>query len=98
MKRLLTFSTFALLFLALALPLSAQTTTGNLTGDITDPTGARLPGVTVKATSPQLGTARETITNEFGTYRLSALPPSTYNVTAELTGFKTVQRSVTVGL
>ncbi len=98
MNRLSTLCWVVLLAFCLSLPVAAQTTTGNLTGDITDPSGARLPGVAVKATSQQTGTTRETITNEFGTYRLTALPPATYTLTAELSGFKTVQRTVSVGL
>src|SRR5689334_14166714 len=98
MNRFSTLCWVVLLVCCLALPASAQTTTGNLTGDVTDPSGARLPGVEVKVTSQQTGTTRDTITNEFGTYRLSALPPATYTLSAELSGFKTVQRTVSVGL
>src|SRR5262245_10138273 len=59
--------------LGLIQPLAAQTTTGALVGDIVDSSGARLPGVTIKVVSQQTGAARDTISNELGSYRFNAL-------------------------
>jgi carboxypeptidase family protein len=62
-------------------------------GQITDESGAVLPGVTVTATSPSLQVPNvSSITNERGEYRLSQLPIGTYEVTYELQGFQSVRR------
>lgn len=63
--------------------------TGTLTGTIADQSGAVLPGVTVSVNSDSLiGGARVAVTDENGVYRFPALPPGTYTVSAELSGFK----------
>ena len=63
--------------------------TGTLTGTVADQSGAVLPGVTVTATADSLiGGARTAVTDENGVYRFPALPPGTYVVSAELSGFK----------
>ena len=67
--------------------------TGNITGKVSDNTGARTPGVTVTLTSPVLITARTTVTDQEGTYRFTALPPGTYALAFELKGFRKLTRS-----
>lgn len=63
--------------------------TATLTGTVADQSGAVLPGVTVSVTGDALiGGARTAVTDENGTYRFPALPPGTYTVSAELSGFK----------
>ena len=63
--------------------------TATLTGTVTDASGAVLPGVTVTATSDALiGGSRTAVTDENGVYRFPALPPGSYTVGAELSGFK----------
>jgi hypothetical protein len=75
-----------------AAPAFAQQT-GTLSGVVRDAQGAVLPGVTVTASSPSLiGGARTAVTGETGTYQLTAVPPGTYVVTYELTGFTTLKR------
>ena len=70
-----------------------QTVSGSLFGTITDPGGNRLPGVTVTVSSPQLITGQEARTSgEEGTYRFPNLPPGTYTVAFELTGFQGLNR------
>ena len=51
--------------------------TGNLTGKVSDNTGARAPGVTVTLASPVLLTPRTATTDSEGAYRFAALPPGT---------------------
>ncbi len=64
--------------------------TATLTGTITDSSGAILPGVTVTVKGESvIGGSRTAVTDENGTYRFPALPPGIYEVTAELSGFKT---------
>ena len=71
----------------------AQSTTGSFQGTITDPSGSALPGVAIVITNTATGLTRSTVTNQSGNYDASLLPPGTYNLTAELTGFQKVQRN-----
>ena len=75
--------------------------TGSIIGQVTDQSGAVLPGVTVTATSPALQLPQVTdVTNEVGEYRLAPLPIGVYQVTYDLTGFRPAQRQevrLTVG-
>jgi outer membrane receptor protein involved in Fe transport len=77
----------------------AQTETGQITGTITDATGAVVSGAKVEVKSPNTGLTREIITASGGTYTISGLKPDVYDVTVEASGFqKFVRRaSVTVG-
>ncbi len=66
--------------------------TGTIQGRVADAQGAVLPGVTVTATSPSALGAQTTATSDTGNYRFPALPPGTYTVTYELSGFNTLKR------
>jgi hypothetical protein len=78
---------------------SAQRTTGDLRGVITDQSGAVLPGVTVTIRGRNIPGAPTTVTSEAGIYRFPNLPPGVYDITAELTGFTTsVQTGIQVAL
>ena len=62
-------------------------------GQVTDESGAVLPGVTVAATSPALQVSQVAdVTNERGEYRLTSLPIGTYAVQYELQGFGGLRR------
>jgi len=72
---------------------AAQGTGASIIGQVTDQSGAVLPGVTVTATSPALQVPQVTaITNEVGEYRLAPLPIGVYQVAFELAGFRPAQR------
>src|SRR5215212_3330232 len=71
---------------------SAQAVTGTLLGNVTDPSGAAVPGATVTATDVAKNTSRNVVSNEAGYYILTSLPNGTYTVDAELQGFKKVAR------
>ena len=77
--------------LALAGSAAAQTSTATLNGTVTDAGGGVLPGVTVKLQSPATGLQRDAVTNEAGVYVFNFLPSGVYEVSAELSGFKTVR-------
>ena len=72
--------------LVLPLWLGAQTTS-TIQGTVTDQQGLRLPGVEVRAGSLALGVERTSTTDARGFYRVTALPPGTYTVTATGAGF-----------
>lgn len=63
-----------------------------VSGTVSDATGARIPGVSVTATDRLTGAATRVLTNETGTYNFSGLQPGrTYDLTAQLGGFQTVR-------
>jgi outer membrane receptor protein involved in Fe transport len=77
-----------LLLVSSAAPASAQAVYGSISGTITDNTGAVLPGVTVTITSVERKTSDVVVSNESGFYVKDRLLPGTYEVKAELQGFK----------
>ncbi len=82
---------FALALLGLAsAPAAAQSqaANGNIEGTVLDASGGVLPGVTVTITNTDTGTQRVVVTNERGIYRAPLLPLGTYQLVAELEGFK----------
>jgi hypothetical protein len=80
--------------------LMAQTAaSGALTGTVTDPTGAVVPNVTVTVTSTDTGQVRAVSTDAAGTYKVGLLPPGSYRVKFEASGFKTIEvPSVTINV
>lgn len=72
---------------------SAQTQTGTITGVVIDQQNAVLPGVTVTLNSDALIRPQTTVTNERGAYTFIALPPGSYRVKFELSGFAPAERS-----
>lgn len=79
-------------------PAAAQEQRGVIEGVVKDTTGAVVPGATVEAKA-LTGAVLSTITNQQGQYRFPSVSPSTYTVTASLTGFgpRTVE-DVRIGL
>jgi len=85
---------FSLLAVLCAAPmLTAQVATGNITGRITDPTGAVVAGVDVTATNPAKGFTTRASSDEQGVYRLLYLEPATYTLTFRQIGLTTLDRS-----
>ncbi len=73
-------------------------TTGDITGTVTDSSGAALPGVNCTATSPALQGSRSSITSNSGNYRIASVPPGTYKVICSLAGFATAEKTAYVTL
>ncbi len=71
---------------------SAQAVTGTLLGNVTDSTGAAVPGATVTATETRTNVSRTAVANETGYYLFTSLQNGIYTVEAELQGFKKVVR------
>ena len=65
----------------------SQEVTASITGTVTDPRGAALPGATVTATSQERGQTYTALTNDTGLYRIAQLPVGTYTVKIEKSGF-----------
>src|SRR5215467_4235677 len=72
--------------------ISAQTFVGGVRGSIQDSTGAAIVGATVTLRNEAAGVTRTTATNSSGEYVFSQVPPATYTVTAEMSGFKKLER------
>jgi hypothetical protein len=70
----------------------AQQGTGELRGRVVDAQGAVLPGVTVVAKNEASGQFREIVSGADGSFFMSALTPGTYELSAQLPGFKKYQR------
>ena len=88
-------SKFAVLFLALVVALAApalmaQTGTTSVRGEVTDPKDAIISGAKVTLTSVETGATRTANTDENGRYQFLALPPGTYDLKVEHTGFRTL--------
>jgi hypothetical protein len=76
------------------LPVSAQSS-GTLTGTVTDPSGAVVPGATVVMKNDQSGDKRRTVANNDGFFSINAVQPGEYSVTITAQGFESyVQKGV----
>src|SRR4030088_1131614 len=84
--------TLALSF-ACAAMLFAQDFRATLSGTVTDPTGAAVPGATVKAVKASTNETKETITNSQGIYNIPFLDPGDYAVTVTAQGFSELKRT-----
>jgi len=74
-------------------------TSGDITGTVVDSVGAVLPGVTISVVDTQTGLKRTVATDGAGQYRVAGLSPSTYEVSAALSGFATdLRKSVPVAI
>src|SRR5579875_44820 len=83
--------------LMIAPSLLAQTLlSGDLTGTVTDPSGAVVPNATVTVTSNSTGAIRTTTSNAAGNYRVSLLQAGSYTITATAQGFSKAQTTATV--
>ncbi|MGE0884114.1 MAG: TonB-dependent receptor [Blastocatellales bacterium] len=71
----------------------AQVLYGSIVGNVTDPQGAVLPGVTVKITNTGTGLTLQTVTDESGNYVFRNLLPGTYDMTLSGKGFKEMQQA-----
>jgi hypothetical protein len=72
---------------------------GEITGTVTDSSGAILPNVTVSVIETQTGLRRTAVTSGTGQFRVVGLAPATYDVSAQMAGFATeIRRYVAVAI
>jgi hypothetical protein len=71
----------------------AQLSTAQLSGRVTDESGAVLPGVTVTAIQTETGLTRTVVTSDNGSYVLPNLPTGPYRLEAMLQGFRTYSQT-----
>jgi hypothetical protein len=72
--------------------------TGTVRGQVVDPEGLPVPGVTVTASSPALQGTRTVVTSNNGDFIIPFLPPGEYSVTFELQGFRTHKQAIGVAM
>src|SRR5215204_4083357 len=84
--------TAVLLLLLTFVAASAQESRGSLTGSVTDPNGASLPGATVEIKNVETNVSNTTTSNEEGNYNFPLLNPGKYTLTVTAQGFAPATR------
>jgi hypothetical protein len=87
--------------LSAAVPVFGQQGTAELVGKVTDAQGAVLPGVAIVITNEDTGVYREVVTGPTGSYTAPQLIPGRYRISAQLAGFRGLNRrgiTLTVGV
>ena len=74
----------------------AQSNAGSISGVVTDPSGAVVPGATVSIENPVSGYLRSAKTDSAGKYQFSNLPFNPYHLTVTATGFGAVAQDTDV--
>ena len=78
------------------IPGIAQTTSGSISGTVTDASSASVPGAQVTAVNAETGAQRASVTGWDGRYQLPGLPPGIYDLRVEKEGFNTIIQQGTV--
>lgn len=88
-----------IMLFAAAFNLSSQTlTTGDITGTVTDPSGAVVPNASVTAKNTDTGSEVSTTANSSGAFRFTLLKPGNYVVGVNMAGFAKVEESLAVSV
>ncbi len=82
--------------LLLAKQAAAQSTTGTVTGVVTDSAGAPVPQANVKLSSEATGFSQTAPTNNDGAYVFPLVAPGSYQITFEREGFQRLVRTFTL--
>jgi hypothetical protein len=75
----------------LSLPILTQAQTASITGTVTEPSGAVVPGATIAVRNTATNATRTLESNGVGSYRVENLVPGVYEISAEKSGFKKVK-------
>lgn len=79
-------------FLLSAVCVLAQSTTGEIAGTVTDPTGAAVPGVRITFANENTGEVKVVESGATGDYLATQLQVGTYQASVQSDGFRTVER------
>ena len=74
-------------------PVLGQATVSSIVGDVTDASGANIPGADIIVTNQGSGAIREVHADSRGAYSVTNLEPGTYRVSAKSAGFKEVDHT-----
>ncbi len=99
-KRLITGILAVLVIAAVMAPsmMAQSLVTGDITGTVTDPSGAVVSGATVSLKSDANGSMRTATTGSNGTYRFSLLSPGSYTVSVSASGFSKAETQTSVNI
>jgi len=87
-------ATLVLCFWLAPVPVQAQTFTATLQGTVTDSTGSVVPNAHVSLVNEATNVKQqEKLTDSRGAYLFTLLPPGSYRMTVEMTGFQTSVRT-----
>jgi hypothetical protein len=78
--------------LVLTLEQAAFGQTAQVTGRISDASGAVVPGAQITVTNQKTGLTRESVSNDEGYFTIPLLPPGEYRIAVKKDGFKPVVR------
>ena len=67
-------------------------TAGDVTGTVTDPSGAAVPNAAITLTNVDTNASQTATTNGEGTYRFAFVPPGAYKIAVSASGFQTQER------
>lgn len=88
----------AVFTMAVPVVMGQSVVTGDITGTVTDPSGAVVPDASVTLKSATTGATQTTTTNASGGYRFSLLKPGDYTLTVAQKNFKSLIQSVTISV
>jgi hypothetical protein len=74
-------------------PAFSQSSTGSISGTVTDQNNAVVQGATVLGKNTATGFVRSAVTNSSGLYRLTDIPSGPYEITIEAASFRKLERS-----
>lgn len=96
LSRLILTTSFLIVF-ACSDSFSSQSSTGSISGTVTDQNNAVVVGATVFGKNTATGFVRSAVTSSSGLYRLTDIPSGRYEITIEAAGFKKhTQKDITV--
>jgi hypothetical protein len=78
-------------FFALAVNVSAQTTSSSLSGTVVDESGQVIPGASVIIVNESTNETREAVTSAVGAFVFSGVAPGPYTIKISMTGFKPLE-------
>src|SRR5246127_873125 len=99
-NRYLLLCAFACLLVALLTraAVSQSLTSGDITGVVTDPSGAAIPNAEVTVKNNATGASQTHNTNDQGTYRFSLLSPGAYTISVSASNFQTSQQNTSISV
>ncbi|MEO7660325.1 MAG: carboxypeptidase-like regulatory domain-containing protein, partial [Pyrinomonadaceae bacterium] len=98
MRKFTKFLIVGLALLTTQIAIHAQTT-GSMSGTVTDPSGAVVPGATVTVVNTATGAERSAVASSTGAFDFQALQPGNYTISVEASGFrKAIARNIVVSV
>src|SRR5262245_11073581 len=73
-------------------PAAAQIVTGSISGTVTDPSGAVIPGAVVTLLNQRTSDLRKITASSEGRFVFSAVQPDTYTIKVEMQGFQALEQ------